>query len=232
MSNQKTPPLMDRVEQLIQEFRGREWKKIRERLLEEGYGEFGTNLLRKNYTRWESKTERKQQEQRSQPQQLLQEPGTEELEGVAAMTELIAERIFSQPIPEQWMSQIEDHVEDMMKPVMMRIAQEAATERFQSMSVSASAELVPTLDEPPEPERVPGTRRENRDWERISATVDRNLIKFFNREKKERRLSTSRLLETILWLHYGKPGLSYEKGYRTEEVRRRDIVEEETEKDS
>ena len=222
MSNQEKPPLMERVEQLIQEFRGREWKKIRERLLEEGYGEFGTNLLRKKYTRWESKTEPKQQEQRSQPQQLLQEPGTEQLEGVAAMTELIAERIFNQPIPEQWISQIEDHVEDMMKPVMLRIAEEAATEVLQSISVSR-AESVGGLEEPPEPERVPGTRRENRDWERISATIDRNLIKFFNREKKERRMSTSRLLETILWLHYGKPKLSYEEGYRTEAVRQTDI---------
>lgn len=222
MSNQKKPPLMERVEQLIQEFRGREWKKICERLSEEGYGKVGTNLLRKKYTRWESKTEPKQQEQRIQPQQLLQEQETEQLQGVAAMTELIAERIFNQPIPEHWISQIEDHVEDMMKPVMLRIAEEAATEVLQSISVSRT-ESVGALEEPPEPERVPGTRRENRDWERISATIDRNLIKFFKREKKERRMSTSRLLETILWLHYGKPNLSYEEGYRTEAVQQTDM---------
>jgi len=100
--------------------------------------------------------------------QLLQEPDTEQLEGVAKMTQLIAERIFNQPMPERWISQIEDHVEDIMKPVIKRVAEEAATEVFQSMSVSARAELVPTLDEPPEPERVPGTRRENREWERVS----------------------------------------------------------------
>src|SRR5208283_3068045 len=157
MSNQEKPELMLRVEQLIQEFSGREWKKISERLLEEGYGELGTNLLRKKYARWESK----------RGEELLQEPGTDQPDGLAAMIELIVKRIFNQPIPEQWISEIEDHVEDMMKPVMIRIAQEAATEVFESMSVSARSELVPTLAEPPEPERVPGTRRENREWERV-----------------------------------------------------------------
>jgi len=217
MSNQKKPALMERVEQLIQEFSGREWKKISERLLEEGYGELGTNLLRKKYARWESK----------RGEQLLQEPGTDQPDGLAAMIELIVKRIFNQPIPEQWISEIEDHVEDMMKPVMIRIAQEAATEVLQSMSVSARSELVPTLAEPPEPERVPGTRRENREWERVSATVDSNLMKLFNLERKKRRMSTSRLLETILWLHYGKPTLSYDEGYPT-----RDNVKRETESDS
>jgi hypothetical protein len=91
------------------------------------------------------------------------------------------------------------------------------------MSISARSELGSTLDEPPEPERVPGTRRENREWERVSATVDSNLMKLFNLERKKRRMSTSRLLETILWLHYGKPKLSYEEGYRTEAVRQNDI---------
>jgi hypothetical protein len=119
------------------------------------------------------------------------------------MIEFITKRIFEQPIPEEWISQIEDHVEDMMKPVMIRIAQEAATEVFQSMSISARSELVPTLEEPP---------------------VDSNLMKLFNLERKKRRMSTSRLLETILWLHYGKPNLSYEEGYRTEKIRQKDIL--------
>jgi len=209
MSNQEKPELMLRVEQLIQEFSGREWKKISERLLEEGYGELGTNFLGKKYARWESK----------KGEELLQEPEKDQPDGVAAMIEFITKRIFEQPIPEEWISQIEDHVEDMMKPVMIRIAQEAATEVFQSMSISARSELGSTLDEPPEPERVPGTRRENREWERVSATVDSNLMKLFNLERKRRRMSTSRLLETILWLHYGKPNLSYES-FGT-----RDIVE-------
>jgi hypothetical protein len=214
MNNQEKPALMERVEQLIQEFSGREWKKISERLLEEGYGELGTNFLGKKYARWESK----------KGEELLQEPEKDQPDGVAAMIEFITKRIFEQPIPEEWISQIEDHVEDMMKPVMIRIAQEAATEVFQSMSISARSELVPTLEEPPEPERVPGTRRENREWERVSATVDSNLMKLFNLERKKRRMSTSRLLETILWLHYGKPNLSYEEGYRTEKIRQKDIL--------
>ena len=212
MNNQEKPALMERVEQLIQEFGGREWRQISDRLLEEEYGELGTNFLRKKYARWESKKGDKQ------PEQLLQEPDTEQLEGVAKMTQLIAEKIFNQPIPEEWISQIEDHVEEIMKPVMIRIAQEASMEVLQSMSVSARSELVPTLEEPPEPERVPGTRKENRDWERISATVDSNLIKHFNLERKKRRMTTSRLLETILWNHFGKPRLSYEESKRTDDI--------------
>src|SRR5271157_1129589 len=125
MSNQEKPPLMERVEQLIQEFSGREWKKISGRLLEEGYGDLGTNFLRKKYARWESKRNKQPEEN------LLQEPETDQPDGVAAMVELIVKRIFNQPIPEQWISQIEDHVEDMMKPVMIRIAQEAATRAVQ-----------------------------------------------------------------------------------------------------
>ena len=66
------------------------------------------------------------------------------------MTELIVKRIFNQPIPEEWISQIEDHVEDMMKPVIRRVAHEAATEVLQSVSVS-HAESVGALEEPPEP---------------------------------------------------------------------------------
>src|SRR5271157_5729188 len=139
MSNQEKPALMERVEQLIQEFSGREWKKISGRLLEEGYGDLGTNFLRKKFARWESK----------RGEQLLQEPETVQPEGVAAMVELISKRIFEQPIPEEWISQIEDHVEDMMKPVMIRIAQAASMEAVQSISASRS-ESEGLLEEPPE----------------------------------------------------------------------------------
>jgi hypothetical protein len=212
MNNQEKPALMERVEQLILEFSGREWKKISQRLLQEGYGEIGTNLLRKKFARWEFKRGQKQPEQN-----LLQEPGTDQLEGMAAMTELIAKRIFNQPVPEQWIDQIEDHVEDMLKPVIQRVAQDAAIEALRSISPSRP-DSVGALEEPPEPERVPGTRKENREWERVSATVDSNLMKLFNLERKQRRMSTSRLLETILWLHFNKPRLSYEESKRTDDV--------------
>ena len=159
---------------------------------------------------------KRKQEQGSQSQ-LLQEPDKDQLEGVEEMTELIAERIFNQPIPERWISQIEDHIESIMKPVMMRIAHEAAVELFESTSIPREGSMGET-EEPPEPERVPGTRKENREWERISATIDSNLIKYFNLERKKRRMTTSRLLETILWLHFGKPKLSYEKSKRIDDV--------------
>ena len=156
----------------------------------------------------------KEKKERSQPDQLLQKTEKDQLEGVGKMTQLIKEKIFNEPIPEPWISQIEDHIEGMMKPVIQRVAQEAAMEALQSISGSYG-ESVGALDEPPEPVRIPGTRRENRDWERVSATIDRNLMEFFKREKKERRLSTSRLLEMIIWLHYNKPRLSYEEGDQT-----------------
>jgi len=149
-------------------------------------------------------TKRKGKEQQGQ-RQLLQEPEKDRIEGVA---KLITERIFNQPMPEKWIDQIEDHVEKLMKPVMLRLAQEAALEALQSSSTFRT-QPVGEGEEPPEPTRVSGTRRENRDWGRISATVDKNLLKHFNLERKQRRLSASRLLETILWLHYGKPELSY-----------------------
>jgi hypothetical protein len=67
-------------------------------------------------------------------------------------------------------------------------------------------------DMPPEPETLRGMgrgRKESRDYHRLTTAIDKELFKLFSRECKQRKLSTGKLLDAILWNRYGKPKLSY-----------------------
>ena len=60
----------------------------------------------------------------------------------------------------------------------------------------------------PEPTVIKGKgpgRKLNRDFERLSVAVDKSLLTLFEEEKKKLRIPASRLLDSILWNHYGKP---------------------------
>ena len=66
----------------------------------------------------------------------------------------------------------------------------------------------------PEPETVTGGpkgRRQDRKYEKISLTVDRNLWKIFREKQKNLNCSAPRLMDSILWHFFGKPELSYGK---------------------
>lgn len=64
----------------------------------------------------------------------------------------------------------------------------------------------------PEPETVTGGakgRRQDRKYEKISVTVDKNLWKIFRQKQKKLSCSGPRLMDSILWNFFGKPELSY-----------------------
>jgi hypothetical protein len=91
---------------------------------------------------------------------------------------------------------------------MTAIAREVFMELIQN-TPNIQTDLAPG-DAPPEPEMLAGSRKESRKYAKISATLDKNLLKLFNREKKRLRMSTGKLMDRILWAHYGKPLLSYQ----------------------
>ncbi|MBI4965514.1 MAG: hypothetical protein HY913_19710 [Desulfomonile tiedjei] len=68
-------------------------------------------------------------------------------------------------------------------------------------------------DVPPEPEVIKGEgkgRRENRDYVKVSVTVDKVLWEKFTKERNRMKVSSGRLMDIILWRAFGRPRLSYQ----------------------
>ncbi len=97
-----------------------------------------------------------------------------------------------------------------------------AREVFQEMIKAYDVKnLMPTdEDMPPEPSTITGEgkgRKENRQYERITVTIDEKLADLFKQEMKARTLSAGKLMDVILWNRYSKPRLSYEKRAKSAE---------------
>lgn len=74
-------------------------------------------------------------------------------------------------------------------------------------------ELVPK----PKPKKGEGKgRRLDRQFDKVTITIDKNLNKLFNQEARRLRIEQSRLIDSILWNRYGKPALTYGDNYSTE----------------
>lgn len=75
--------------------------------------------------------------------------------------------------------------------------------------------IVPTTieDIPPEPATVRGVkgRRQDRDYQKVTLTIDRALWELFEAERKGLSVSAARMMDTILWRYFGRPKLSFEK---------------------
>ena len=99
-----------------------------------------------------------------------------------------------------------------MEQRMRDVAREVFQEMINAYDVKS---LMPTDEEmPPEPRTITGEgkgRRENRQYERITVTIDEKLADLLKQEMKARSLSAGRLMDIILWNRYNKPRLSYEK---------------------
>jgi len=65
-----------------------------------------------------------------------------------------------------------------------------------------------TEDMPPQPTRT--GRGENRQYVKISLTLDKNLWDLFQLERDRLRVSSGRMLDILLWRALGKPRLSFE----------------------
>ena len=101
--------------------------------------------------------------------------------------------------------------EEMEKRIRI-IAKEVFREMIDAYDVKT---LMPAdEDMPPEPSTITGEgrgRKENRQYERITVTIDEKLADLFKQEMKARNLSAGRLMDVILWNRYNKPLLTYQK---------------------
>lgn len=85
---------------------------------------------------------------------------------------------------------------------------------FQEMIAAMQPEgsVIADLDFPPESQTIRGERKgrkENREYEKVSITIDQVLWSRFVAECKRLRVSRSRMMDTILWRAFGRPPLSY-----------------------
>lgn len=58
-------------------------------------------------------------------------------------------------------------------------------------------------------------RKAEREYYRLSITVDEELMKLFNKEAKKLNITAPRLLDSILWERYGYPKLSFQPDEET-----------------
>lgn len=99
-------------------------------------------------------------------------------------------------------------------PTLASLAERiTAIEEFIQTMRTKSTPITDTHDMPPEPQVIKGEgkgRRENRDYEKASVTVDKVLWEKFCAERDRLRVSSGRLMDIILWRAFGRPRLSYE----------------------
>ncbi len=103
-------------------------------------------------------------------------------------------------------------INEELEKQMQTVAREVFREMIAAYNVQS---LMPNNEaSPPEPSTVTGEgrgRKENRQYERITVTIDQKLAGLFRQEMKARNLSAGRLMDVILWNRYNRPRLSYEK---------------------
>jgi len=52
--------------------------------------------------------------------------------------------------------------------------------------------------------------RTGKSWQRVTVSIDETLVDLMNDECKIKREPVSRVIESALWVRYGRPRLSYE----------------------
>jgi hypothetical protein len=120
------------------------------------------------------------------------------------------------------MEGLEDLIEDHVRGIIERVSTEVARRVFDEKITKVKN--VPILDRsqdrgyppaPALPETVKGTRRHAVQRGKVAGTVDAELLELFERERKERGCSVSRMLDIVIWNYFGigkpeKPKLSFE----------------------
>lgn len=94
------------------------------------------------------------------------------------------------------------------KAIQKRL-QELKTLRLNELGIVPNE--CPEFELVPEPETVKGSigRKLTRKFVKTTVTVDQILWSLFEQQAKKLKIDKSRLLDSILWIHYGKPRLSY-----------------------
>jgi len=97
-----------------------------------------------------------------------------------------------------------DPLEIRIRVIMKQMFQEMMT------TMPTATSPVYEADMPPAPETIKGKHgKKDREYEKVSITVDKSLWSRFIQERNTSRLSSGRLMDKILWEYYGRPPLSY-----------------------
>lgn len=87
--------------------------------------------------------------------------------------------------------------------------------RTEVASALSSVQTFPNVpmeaDTPPEPIRKEGGRAFVVQRVKIAGTTDPVLLELFENERKQRKISVSRMIDTVLWNYFRKPKLSFER---------------------
>ena len=116
----------------------------------------------------------------------------------------------SEKVEDSERKELSDHSE----PSAHTLTENRVREIFREMITNM--ERVPIInraDLPPKPEKVQklkGVPGENRKYQKVTVTIDKELWKRVEREKEVLGLSAGKTLDVILWRYFDKPKLSFE----------------------
>ena len=105
-----------------------------------------------------------------------------------------------------------------ISPELREEMEQIARRVFEEMIESLRPQAIAAEDLPPEPQSVKGRpgRRQDRDYEKVTVTIDRLLWERFCQERDHLGVSSSRMMDVVLWQRYGKPRLSFEPEQKPE----------------
>jgi hypothetical protein len=116
----------------------------------------------------------------------------------------VTEKVINSPGEFIHSAEVDNHIRE--------IAREVFAELFQNLQNERNI-IAESQDMPPEPETIKKAgkgRRENRDYVKMSVTVDRALWEIFEKERARLKVSSGRMMDILLWRAFGKPKLSYQ----------------------
>jgi len=70
------------------------------------------------------------------------------------------------------------------------------------------------MDFPEKPRTLKGRGKgphTGKSWQRVTVSLDETLVNLMNDECRTKRESLSRIIESALWVRYGRPRLSYQR---------------------
>jgi hypothetical protein len=164
-----------------------------------------SNAIRKRYNSWLRQSEGSQRSDNSTVQGKIMPRGTKE------------------HLPDDLLSDVENYIEEYVRPIIERVSAEMAERVFQekfshlpnvpTVLPSDAPSLPPA---PPMPETIQGTRRHTMARGKLAGTVDAALLELFESERNVRGYNVSRMLDVVLWNYFSlgksvRPRLSFEK---------------------
>jgi hypothetical protein len=172
--------------------------------------EFGKSLGESTVRSYGTSAKKEEEAPPSEPSSRSEQPAPET--DTAPPSEL-SERSVHTPtdLPETTWQAIDDRIRAMVKDILPEVIHNMQNEQ----------NIIPiSQDVPTRPETIKGEgqgRRQNREYRKVSLTIDRVLWDKFKAESERSKISLGVLIDEILWRHYGRPALSYETASDTEE---------------